>query len=70
MGFIKVYENVMNLYAFFNVITEMKHFQSIWGDLEVFVILWLPRVDNISIMAFISELHKDEMIIFVMITNV
>ncbi len=48
----------------------MKHFQSIWGDLEVFVILWLPRVDKISIMAFISELHKDEMTIFVMITNV
>ncbi len=64
----------MNLYAFFYVITEMKHkwniIDSIWGDLEVFVILWLPRVDNISIMAFISELHKDEMTIFVMITNV
>ncbi len=25
LGFIKVYENVMNLYAVFNVITEMKH---------------------------------------------
>ncbi len=42
----------------------MKHFQSLWVDLEVSVILWLPRVDNISIMAFISELHKDEMTIF------
>ncbi len=48
----------------------MKHFQSLWGDLEVFAILWLPRVDNISIMSFISELHKDEMTIFLMITNV
>ncbi len=49
----------------------MKHFQRLWVDLEVFVILWLPRVDNISIMAFISELHKDEITnISWMITNV
>ncbi len=49
----------------------MKHFQSLWVDLEVFAILWLPRVDNISIMSFISELHKDEITNFSwMITNV